>query len=108
MDLGADPARAAQEAEQHQRLTVTEPTGAERAAMLADLDATHRRVTERFSALDAATFTRQAAVIYPWRRALPDLGADILGWLTDHYDEHVGRPRNCSTSGSRSAPVAPQ
>ncbi len=92
VDLGADPANAAHAAEQHQRLTVTKPTGADRAAMLADLDATHRRVTERFRTLDDETVTRQAAVVYaPGSEPYPTSVADIFGWLTDHYDEHVAQ-----------------
>jgi hypothetical protein len=71
VDLGADPANA---------------------AMLADLDATHRRVTERFRTLDDETVTRQAAVVYaPGSEPYPTSVADIFGWLTDHYDEHVAQ-----------------
>jgi hypothetical protein len=92
VDLGADSANAAHAAEQHQRLTVTKPTGADRPAMLADLDATHRRVTERFRTLDDETVTRQAAVVYaPGSEPYPTSVADIFGWLTDHYDEHVAQ-----------------
>ena len=92
VNLGADPALAQREAAQHQRLVTTKPTGANRAALLDDLNATHRRVTERFSALDDATVTRQANVIYsPGTAPYPTSVADILGWLTDHYDEHIAQ-----------------
>ena len=65
VDLGADPAhRRSRRPRSTSDSTTTKPTGADRAAMLADLDATQRRVTERFPALDDATFTRQAAVVY--------------------------------------------
>src|SRR5947209_1801998 len=59
VDRAADPAALAWEAERHQHSVATRPTGAERPGMLADLAAAHQRVVERFSALDAATFTRQ-------------------------------------------------
>ena len=55
-------------------------------------DATHRRVTERFRALDDATVTRQADVVYsPGTDPYPTSVADIFGWLTDHYDEHIAQ-----------------
>lgn len=92
VDLGADPTYAAKQAEVHQLLTVTKPTGAERASLLAGLHATHRRVTERFGALDDAALTRQADVMYsPGARPYPTSAADILGWLIDHYDEHIAQ-----------------
>lgn len=90
VDLGADPAYATRQAELHQRLTVTKPTGADRAALLAGLHATHQRVTERFGALDDTALTRQADVMYsPGANPYPTSAADILGWLIDHYDEHI-------------------
>lgn len=92
VDLGADPTHAAWEAEQHRRLTVSKPTGADRAAMLADLHATHRRLTERFSALDDPSVMRKADVVYSsGTDPYPTSVADIFGWLTDHYDEHVAQ-----------------
>jgi DinB family protein len=92
VDLSADPAHATQEAAQHQRLVTTKPTGADRAAMLADLNATHQRLTERFGGLDNAAVIRKADVIYSAGTApYPTSVADIFGWLTDHYDEHVAQ-----------------
>ena len=92
VDLTADPAHAAHEAALHQRLTVTKPTSADRAALLSDLAAAHQRVSERFAALDDATVVRQAAVIYSaGTDPYPTSVADILGWLTDHYDEHTAQ-----------------
>jgi hypothetical protein len=90
VDMSADPAHAAQEAKQHRRLTVTKPTGADRAGMLSDLAATHQRVRDCFAALDDAEVARQADVIYSaGSDPYPTSVADILGWLTDHYDEHT-------------------
>ncbi len=90
VDLGADPTLAQQEAAQHQRLVTTKPTSADRAALLDDLNATHKRVTERFGVLDDAAVTRQSDVVYsPGTDPYPTSVAAIFGWLTDHYDEHI-------------------
>ncbi|HEY7340156.1 MAG TPA: DinB family protein [Ktedonobacterales bacterium] len=92
VDLGADPTLAQREAAQHQRLVTTKPTGADRAALLDDLNATHGRVTERFRALDDAAVTRQADVVYsPGTDPYPTSVAAIFGWLIDHYDEHIAQ-----------------
>ncbi len=92
VNLGADPTLAQREAAKHQRLVTTKPTGADRAALLDDLNATHRRVTERFSALDDVTVARQADVVYsPGTDPYPTSVTAIFGWLTDHYDEHIAQ-----------------
>ncbi|HEU4784244.1 MAG TPA: DinB family protein [Ktedonobacterales bacterium] len=92
VDLGADLEMVANAAELHQRLLTTKPTGADRPALLDDLNATHRRVTERFSALDDASVTRQVAVVYsPGTDPYPTSVATIFDWLTDHYDEHIAQ-----------------
>ena len=90
VDMTSDPDHTTQEAEQHQRLTVTKPSSADRAGLLSDLAATHQRVRDRFATLDDATVARQADVIYSaGSDPYPTSVADILGWLTDHYDEHT-------------------
>src|SRR5215471_7684783 len=90
VDRAGDPAALAWEAERHAHSAATRPTGAERAGMLRDLTAAHQKVVDRFSALDAATFTSQGPVIYPGSSdPYPTSAQDILGWLTDHYDEHT-------------------
>lgn len=90
VDMTGDPDHAAREAEQHQRLTMTKPTGADRAGLLSDLAETHQRVRDRFAALADAEVARQADVIYSaGSDPYPTSVADILGWLTDHYDEHT-------------------
>ena len=92
VDLGADLEMVANAADLHQRLLSTKPTGADRAALLDDLNATHHRVTERFADLDDATVTRQADVVYsPGTDPYPTSVAAIFGWLTDHYDEHIAQ-----------------
>jgi DinB superfamily len=90
VDLTTVPDLAAHEAALHQRLLTTKPTGADRAEMLADLDATHQRVIDRFRALDDAAVARSAGVVYsPGTDPYPTSVADIFAWITDHYDEHV-------------------
>jgi hypothetical protein len=92
VNLGADPTLAQREAAQHQRLVTTKPIGADRAALLDDMNAAHRRVTERFSALDDAAVTRQADVVYsPGTDPYPTSVAAIFDWLIDHYDEHIAQ-----------------
>jgi hypothetical protein len=92
VDRAGDPAAMAWETERHAHSVATRPTGAERPGMLRDLAAAHQGVVDRFSALDAATFTRQGPVIYPGSPdPYPTSARDILGWLTDHYDEHTAQ-----------------
>jgi hypothetical protein len=92
VDLGSDLEMVANASELHQRLLTTKPTGADRAALLDDLNATHRRVTERFADLDDARVTRQSSVVYsPGTNPYPTSVVDIFGWLTDHYDEHIAQ-----------------
>ena len=92
-DLGAGPEGAAMvkaAAEWHAFLVAQRPTGAARAKMLADLDDAHRSVHARTDALDEATFARQAPVIYSaGTDPFPTSARDLVGWLTDHYHEHV-------------------
>ena len=78
--------------ERHAQIVAARPTGAERAGMLADLDADHERVRSRVMALDEATFVRAAPVVYgPGSDPYPTALRDILGWLSDHYDEHTAQ-----------------
>lgn len=93
IDRGAGPegaARAEAEARRHAFLVAQRPTGADRAPMLAELDAAHQRVHAQMEALDEATFVRQAPVIYSaGTDPYPTAARDIMGWLVDHYREHV-------------------
>ena len=92
IDLGADLEMVANAADLHERLLTTKPTGADRAGLLADLDATHQRVTDHFRALDDEGVTRTSTVVYsPGTDPYPTSVADIFGWLTDHYDEHTAQ-----------------
>ncbi len=92
VNRAGDPAALAWEAERHANSVATRPTGAERAGMLRDLAAAHQGVVNHFSTLDEAAFTRQGPVIYPGSAdPYPTSAQDILGWLTDHYDEHTAQ-----------------
>jgi hypothetical protein len=78
------------ETERHAATVATRPSPADRAALLADLVATHESVRRRALDLDAAAFVRQAPVVYsPGGPSYPTGCGDILGWLADHYDEHT-------------------
>lgn len=90
VDFSADAERTAREARRHAELVAMRPTGTDRSHLLADMDAAHRDVHATLATLDDATYTRQAPVIYSTGAApYPTSFEDILGWLTDHYDEHT-------------------
>jgi DinB superfamily len=92
LDLTGTAEEAAVSPERHAQIVATRPTGAERADMLAALDAAHERVRARVTALDEATFMRAAPVVYgPGAAPYPTSCRDIMGWLTDHYDEHTAQ-----------------
>lgn len=92
VDLSADTNRRAQEVARHQQVVDARPTAADRAATLQTLGEAHQRVQTRLGALDDATFERQAPVIYSaGTEPYPTAVRDIMGWLTDHYDEHTAQ-----------------
>jgi hypothetical protein len=78
--------------ERHATIVAARPTGTDRPGMLAELAAAHERVRALVMSLDEATFARSAPVIYPPSRApfATSCGA-LMGWLTDHYDEHTAQ-----------------
>ncbi len=78
--------------ERHAAIVAARPTGAERGALLVELAAAHERVRALVTTLDEATFVRSAPVIYPPASAPYATSCrDIMGWLTDHYDEHTAQ-----------------
>jgi hypothetical protein len=78
--------------ERHVQTAAMRPTGADRAGMLANLAGEHEHVRSRLMALDEATFLRAAPVVYPpGSDPYPTAFRDIMGWLTDHYDEHTAQ-----------------
>ena len=65
-------------------------TPAERSAALAATERLHGAVRSRLAALAPGDFGRRAPVRYaPGGDPLPTSPADVVGWLTDHYREHV-------------------
>lgn len=90
LDLSGDQALAAAKERRHQQLCAWRPTGAERAALLERLATAHQRARSTLSAVDDASFTRTAPVVYSAGGApLPTSALDIAGWLRGHYDEHT-------------------
>jgi hypothetical protein len=92
VDLTADTTTVQREAQQHLDLVALRPIGSRRAQLLADLAAAHQRVRPAVSALEGAEFERQAPVLYSADTApFPTSCRDIMGWITDHYDEHTAQ-----------------
>jgi DinB superfamily len=91
MSADADAAEKAEASARHHRaLAEQRPTGDDRAEMLADLARAHESVRARFAPLDDATFTRQAQVVFAGGGApYPTSARIVVGWMTDHYDEHT-------------------
>jgi hypothetical protein len=98
VDLGNGPegaARARADKERYAFLAAQRPSGAQRAGMLADLARAHQLVYERMAPLNDTTFARQVPVIYSADAApFPTSARDIMGWLIDHYQEHVDQTRS--------------
>src|SRR5258706_37888 len=92
LDLTATTGADSVSPERHAAIVAARPTGAERGALLAELAAAHERVRALVTTLDEATFVRSAPVIYPPASAPYATSCrDIMGWLTDHYDEHTAQ-----------------
>ncbi|MGZ3664112.1 MAG: DinB family protein [Ktedonobacterales bacterium] len=91
MSADADAAEKAEASARHHRaLAEQRPTGAERAGMLTDLARTHESVRARFAPLDDVTFTRQAQIVFSAGGPVyPTSARDLVGWMTDHYNEHT-------------------
>ena len=94
IDLSLDKIYEAAQARRHADLAAWRPTGAEREAMLARLETAHQHARSRLAALDDATFTRTAPIVYTaGSEPYPTSARDIAGWLSDHYDEHTAQTR---------------
>ena len=64
--------------------------GAGRQAVLDELDAVHDRLAARLRKMAYEEYGRQAPVHYGGSPdPYPTSAHDIIGWLTDHYYEHV-------------------
>lgn len=89
VDLSADAARTATQEQRHAKLISWRPTGADRAGLLTGLESAHQDARTQLGALDEATFSRSAPVIYsPGSEPYPTSANDVIGWLADHYQEH--------------------
>lgn len=90
LDLSGDQALAEAKARRHKELAAWRPTGEDRVAMMARLEAAHQHARSRLAAVNEETFTRTAPVVYSAGGApLPTSARDIAGWLSGHYDEHT-------------------
>jgi hypothetical protein len=92
VDLSRDAEGEASKARRHEQLAQQRPTAADRKDLLLGLESTHQETRSRLAALDAVTFARSAPVIYSTGAApYPTSARDIVGWLSDHYQEHTGQ-----------------
>jgi hypothetical protein len=66
-------------------------SGAERAQVFAEMGAAHDAFAARVRTLPGAAYTRSAPVLYGADAVEPyeTRPADIVGWLIDHYREHI-------------------
>jgi hypothetical protein len=63
---------------------------AERGASLASLGAAHARLAGQVRSLPESDFERTAPVLYgDATEPYPTSAATVIGWMTEHYDEHV-------------------
>jgi hypothetical protein len=103
VDLRSTPLEPPVPLERHAQIVASRPTGAERTELLSDLDADHEHVRSRVMALDSASFLRSAPVVYgPGSDPYPTAMRDIMGWLTDHYDEHTAQVAELLTAWRQS------
>jgi hypothetical protein len=65
-------------------------TGDGRRAALAEMAASHKAVLDAVKKLPEESWSRKAPVVYGARQdPFPTSPEDIIGWLSDHYREHV-------------------
>jgi hypothetical protein len=83
----ADPAGYWQEANARAKEGLTPP---ERGNALAAMTAAHTELADKITSLSAEDFERKGPVVYKaGDEPYPTSSADILGWMKDHYMEHV-------------------
>jgi hypothetical protein len=63
----------------------------QRDGVFAELDSAHREFVTRIRGLSATDYLNQAPVLYGADAVDPfsTRAADIMGWLIDHYNEHI-------------------
>jgi hypothetical protein len=90
LDLSQDAAVSAMSQQQHQRMLQARPTASERAGLVATVKAKHDQLRQRFDPLSDEEYERSAPVIYDaGGQPYPTSAGLIVGWLTDHYREHI-------------------
>lgn len=67
--------------------------GREKRGVFEEMTAAHRALEAKLRALSPEEFTRPAPVLYgpDAQDPYPTRAADIVGWLKDHYDEHIAQ-----------------
>ncbi len=65
--------------------------GSEKQRVFEELRAAHRDVEQRVRAMPESEYPRKIGVLYGADAQEPYAtnGGDVLGWLTDHYQEHI-------------------
>lgn len=86
-EFNAAEVDAAMEVENERSRLGIEP--ADRAAAMATLAALHDHVVNALTSIDVETLDRKTPVRYGGGDPYPTSAANISGWLTDHYLEHV-------------------
>jgi hypothetical protein len=68
-------------------------SGAERAQIFSEMGSAHDALAAKVRTMPASDYTRKAPVLYGPDAAEPyeTRAADILGWLIDHYREHIAQ-----------------
>jgi hypothetical protein len=90
LDLGQDAAMTAMSRQQHERMLQARPSAAERTGLVAAVRDTHERLRRRLDPLSDEEYRRSAPVIYDaGGQPYPTSAELIVGWLTDHYREHI-------------------
>jgi hypothetical protein len=81
-------------------------SGAERAQVFSDMGAAHDALAAKVRAMPAADYTRKTPVLYGADAAEPydTHAADILGWLIDHYREHIAQATELLATWKSSRP----
>ena len=79
------------------------PGPEDRAAAIAEMEAAHDRLASQLRDMLHEDYPRQAIVYYPGsEEPYPTSASDILGWVTDHYQEHVSHVKQLLESWERS------
>ena len=73
-------------------------TAKERSRALYDMERLHAAVLTAAGPLSEHDWSRKAAIVYgEGQDPYPTSPEDIVGWLTDHYREHVGQSSELTT-----------